>query len=117
MHENIEFTKQEIVEIIARACQSSYGVVGMASKEKIKDEMFELLNIDNSGKGLEINFDYEGNVSLDVYVVLQYGVKIPEVVKSLQDVIKYTVKKKFNIEVVVFNIYVQGLKIIGDKNE
>lgn len=85
-----------------------YGVVGMISKNYLKDGYSALLKKENYSKGVVIKNNKTG-IQIDVYVVLSYGVKISVVVVELQQRVKYALEKTLNIDVDSVNVHVEGI--------
>ena len=67
-----------------------------------------LLNKDPLHKGLKVNIAQEG-VYVDVYVVVEYGVKIPEVAWDIQENVKAEIETLARLDVLAVNIHVQGV--------
>lgn len=104
---NINITDEVIASIAHTAISECYGVVGLTSKNIIKDTYCEILGIENSTKGVTIvNKD---GLAVDLYVVLSYGVKISQVLIEAQKKVKYEIEKNLDIDVDSVNIYVQGV--------
>ena len=88
-----------------------YGVVGMASENILKDGFAELLKRDNYSRGVVVKKNEEG-YEIDLYVILSYGVKLSEVVASIQEKVKYTLEKTLEQSFTRVNVYVQGIKVM-----
>ena len=88
-----------------------YGVVGMASQKLLKDGFAELLKRDNYSRGVVVKKNEEG-YEIDLYVILSYGVKLSEVVASIQEKVKYTLEKTLEQSFTRVNVYVQGIKVM-----
>ena len=57
-----------------------------------------------------IRVDVENNViSIDIYVVVEYGVKIPDIAWDIQDKVKKTVEDMTGMNVIAVNIHIQGI--------
>ena len=77
----------DVVSTVAGgAATECYGVVGMASQKKLKDGFYELLKKENYSKGI-IASDGETGLILDLYIILGYGIKINEIIKSAAEVL------------------------------
>ena len=55
-----------------------FGVVGMASKNQIKDNITEILRKENYSRGVVVRQEDNG-IAVDVYTIISYGTKISEV--------------------------------------
>ena len=87
----------------------SYGIVGMASKNK-KEGIFELLKLDFISKGIDVHVEEE-IVTIDLNVILEYGMQIEVVAQNIVDNVKYNIKHLTGIEVDHLNVIVQGIRI------
>ncbi len=88
-----------------------YGVVGMASKKFLKDGWAILLKQDNYSKGVVVKETKTG-LSLDIYVIIAYGVRITEVVSEVQKRVKYELEKTLDVKFEAINVFVQGIKVV-----
>jgi uncharacterized alkaline shock family protein YloU len=75
----IEVSCAAISSIASQAVLESYGVVGMASKS-FKDGLVELLAPSASHRGIDVHLA-DGQVVIDLYVIIEYGTRISEVGK------------------------------------
>ncbi|MGI6752519.1 MAG: Asp23/Gls24 family envelope stress response protein [Anaerovoracaceae bacterium] len=66
------------------------------------------LNKDPYHKGLRINITEKG-VHVDIYVIVNYGVKIPEVAWNIQEGVKSEIESLTNLCTSEINIHVQGV--------
>ena len=71
----------------------------------------DILKRENYGKGVIIS-NKNSLVSVDLYLILSYGVKISEVVYEVQKRVKYVLESTLDVSVESVNVYVQGLKNI-----
>jgi uncharacterized alkaline shock family protein YloU len=54
--------------------------------------------------------EVEGGLVIDVYVIVQYGIRISEVAHNLQETVKFEVERSVNVPVVEVNVNVQGVR-------
>lgn len=107
---NINITEEAIAELAGGVVTECYGVVGMASQKFLKDGFAELLRKDNFTKGVVVRKTDEG-FEIDLYVILSYGVKISEIVLSVQKKVKYMLERSLEQTFVKVNVFVQGVKV------
>src|SRR5699024_11231786 len=74
----IELSDDVIATVVGGSATEIFGVVGMASKSALKDNFQALLRKENYAKGVVVKSTDSG-ISVDVYTVMSYGVKISEV--------------------------------------
>jgi len=109
----IDISTATIATIANQAVHECYGVVGMASKNLVNG-IAHLLAMDGGRRGIEIFIENE-EIVIDVYVIVEYGVRIRTVAESIQNTVKYHVEKTIGLPVREVNVYVQGLRINREK--
>lgn len=108
---SVQISDEAIAILAGGAVTESYGVVGMASQKMLTDGFYELLKKENYSKGVIVQNTDKG-LSVDLYIVVSYGVKISEVVREIQKRVKYTLEKALNMDVASVNVYVQDIKVV-----
>lgn len=96
----------KIAGYIATGC---YGVVGMGYRSK-SDEFASLLKKDSLTKGIKVTVA-EKKVSLDMHIIVEYGVNINAVCDSIINNVKYQVKQMTGLEVENVNVFVEGFRV------
>jgi len=99
---------EEVIGIIAGlAAAEIEGVSGMTLG--IVDGINQILGSNKRySKGVKI--ELIGNeVTIDLYVIVKYGVKIPDVAFSIQNAVKASVESMTGLSVNAVNINVQGI--------
>ena len=109
-HGQIEISIDVIATIAGGAAVDCYGIVGMASKNQLKDGISEILRKENFSKGVIVRQDDE-QVHIDMYIIVSYGTKISEVAHNVQSKVKYTLDKTVGLAVDSVNIFVQGVRV------
>jgi len=86
-----------------------YGIVGMASK-RATDGLVELLGSDNLSRGVKVVS--QGNeVSIELYIIVEYGISIATVAKNVMETVKYNVENLTGVTVKKVNITVEGVRV------
>ena len=79
----------------------------------------------NLAKGIKVETK-EGTTKIDVNIIVDYGVRIPDVAFEIQNKVKKAVEEKSGLKVIGVNVHIQGVKtdindtqdiIIDEKNE
>jgi uncharacterized alkaline shock family protein YloU len=109
----IDVTEEVIARIAGGAAMEVFGLVGMASRKALKDGIAELLKRDNLSKGVVVH-NQNGEVHLDMHIIVSYGVKISEVAGNVQRRVRYTLEQTVGIDVSAVNIFVQGVRTDRD---
>lgn len=105
---------EDVIGIIAGlAAAEVEGVSGMTLG--FVDGINQMLgNNKKYTKGVKIELD--GNdVTIDLYVIVKYGVKIPDVAFSIQNSVKESVETMTGLNVKAVNINVQGVTFDKEK--
>ena len=110
----IELTDDVIATVVGGAATEIFGVVGMASKNAMKDNFQSLLGKENYCKGVVVKTAEAGSIAVDVYTVLSYGTKISEVSKNIQERVKFSLENQLGITTDTVNVYIQNIKIVGE---
>lgn len=100
----------EVVGVIAGLATTEIkGVVGM-SANLVGGITQILTGKKNLSNGVKVNVG-ETSSTIDLFVVVEYGVKIPEVSKLIQENVKKTVETMTGLVVSAVNIHVQNVII------
>ncbi|HDG5471408.1 TPA: Asp23/Gls24 family envelope stress response protein [Staphylococcus aureus] len=106
----IDISNEVIPSVVGGKAVECYGIVGMASRQQVRDGIAEILGHENYAKGIKVT-ENNGVVDIDMYIIVSYGVKISEVANNVQSTVKYTLEKSLNVSVNSINIYVQGVRV------
>ncbi|HCU9043480.1 TPA: Asp23/Gls24 family envelope stress response protein [Staphylococcus aureus] len=106
----IDISNEVIASVVGGKVVECYGIVGMASRQQVRDGIAEILGHENYAKGIKVT-ENNGVVNIDMYIIVSYGVKISEVANNVQSTVKYTLEKSLNVSVNSINIYVQGVRV------
>ncbi|WP_425448598.1 Asp23/Gls24 family envelope stress response protein [Dethiothermospora halolimnae] len=105
----------EVVGIIAGlAATDVKGVAGMSGG--IAGGIAEMLGKKNLSKGVKVEVG-ETESAIDLYIVVEYGAKIPEVAWEVQESVKNAVETMTGLNVVEVNINIQGVNIEKEPKE
>ena len=104
----IEVSPAAIASIANEAVLTCYGVVGTAAKD-LAAGIASILSRE-SKRGIEVRVD-DNQISIDVYVIIEYGTRISSVANSVMNVVKYSVERALGIPVAAVNVHVEGLHV------
>jgi uncharacterized alkaline shock family protein YloU len=105
----------EVVSIVAGiAATEVEGIAGMSGG--IVGGITEMLGKKNLAKGVRVEVG-EREAAIDLYVVVEYGVRIPDVAQKVQEEVKKAVESMTGLEVVEVNIHIQGVNLGGEARE
>jgi uncharacterized alkaline shock family protein YloU len=111
-HGSINISLEAIASVAGDAASECYGVVGLASKNSLRENINELLKKDDYVKGVYCRGDKKKGYEVGVYLYVAYGVKITEVVSEVQKKVRYVLEKTFSIPFKTIDVYVQDIKEI-----
>lgn len=106
----ITITNDVIATIVGGTAVECYGIVGMASKNQIRDGIAEILRKDNYSRGVVVRKEGE-EIHIDMYIIVSYGTKISEVAHNVQSQVKYKLHQILGLAVHSINIYIQGVSV------
>jgi uncharacterized alkaline shock family protein YloU len=99
----------EVIEVITSlAAAEVEGVATM--RGNFATGVAEKLGRKSHGKGVKVDLDQDG-ISVDAYVIVKYGVSIPEVARKIQDNIHQTLRTMTAIDLSAVNIHVVGIQL------
>lgn len=99
----------EVVAVIAGLAATEVdGVAGMSGG--ITGDLTEMLGMKNLSKGVKVEVG-EKEAAIDLFVVMEYGSKISDAAKEIQENVKTTVETMTGLDVVEINVHVQGINI------
>lgn len=102
----------EVIEVIAGIAASE--VEGLSSmRGSFATGVAERLGKTAHSKGVKVEL-IEDKIFIDLYVVLVFGVSIPQVAQELQSNIGQTLKNMTALEIAEINIHVVGIQIEQD---
>src|SRR5262245_21094303 len=109
----IEVFPAVVGAIAGHAAIECYGIMGMAARG-LRDGVATLLRRENLHRGVEVR-ESDGQLAIDVYVVVQYGVRITEVAHNLKSAVRFEVEPATGVPVAEINVFVQGVHGDNDK--
>ncbi len=108
----LKVTNDVIAILAGLAAMEEEGVFAMSGG--ITGELVQALGIKNLSKGVKVETGSDG-IHVDIYVIVELGVRIPEVAWSIQEKVKKMVERMTGSKVVEVNIHVQGVNIFKGK--
>lgn len=109
---NISVSLNAIAAIAGNAACECYGVLGLASKNPLKNDIYELLGSENFVKGVTVKEGRYG-IEINMYIIAAYGLKITEIASEIQKKVRYVLKKALDLNFKAVNVYVQQIKRIS----
>jgi len=103
---NIKISDEVIATIASVATKEIEGIAGL--NLSFTDEITSKFVKKNASKSIKITQN-EGNITIDVSVVVNYGVRIPDVSWEVQENVKKSVELMSGLNVEKVNVIVAGV--------
>ncbi len=110
----INITKETIRSIVSLNLADVKGVVG--NRKSIIKEITDMLKGDTNENEMEeavrsIKVEIKDNKPfINLYIIIKYGVRIPDIAWDIQNRVKENLMKKLNIDINEIDIHVQGIQ-------
>jgi len=105
----------EVVGIIAGLSATEIdGVAGMSGG--LVGGIAEMLGKKNLSKGVKVEVG-EREAAVDLFIIAEYGVRIPEVALKIQENVKRAIESMTGLAVVEVNVHIQGIGFAQDVKE
>ena len=105
----IFISEEVLLKVIGYAALECYGIVAMASK-RAKDGLVQWLGRENLSKGVQLKL-VDDMLDVDLFIIVEYGISIAEVCKTIVDTVRYKLESMTGIKVRKVNISVEGIRI------
>ncbi len=106
----VDISNDVVATVAGGAAIDCYGIIGMASKSQIRDGIAEILRRENFSRGVVVRQEH-GNIHIDMYIIVSYGIKISEVSSNVQAKVKYVLNQTLGVSAKTVNIYIQGVRV------
>ena len=105
----------EVVSIIAGLAATELdGIAGMSAG--LVGGIAEILGRKNFAKGVKVEVG-EKEAAVDLYIIVKYGVRIPDVALAAQENVKQAIETMTGLSVVEVNVHVQGVGFPEDEEK
>ncbi len=99
-----------VKQIACSSAMECFGVVGIANIPG-PDGLVHLLTNEELTKGVKVSLTPNKKIHIEVYVILEFGIKIEAVAENLIDTIKYNVENKTGLKVGKVTVNVQSVRV------
>ena len=104
----LKVSNDVIADLAGYAALECYGVVGMAEIDG-QTGVVRLLPSYRLRKGIDVTVD--GQVKLDLHVIVEQGVNMSSVVNNLTSSVRFILKQIAELESVDVKIHIEGLRV------
>ena len=108
-HGSVNVSAGVYTEIVGTAASNCFGVKGMAARS-LTDGVYHLLRKESVGKGVRVNFNDDGSISIDLHIVVD-NVNMNAVGASIISEVRHQVTKCTGTKVSAVNVYIDSMMI------
>ncbi len=102
----ISISHEAVAHIVGRVAAEAYGVVGMAARTPRE----KLLTRDRLRQGITVGGSGAEGVTIELHVVVEYGLTLAEVASALRNRVQYEVGRLTGLPVAEVEVRIQDVK-------
>ena len=104
----IHVSPNAVATIACQATLESYGVVGLAARNRA-DGLMKSITRDPS-RGITVKYNGE-DIDIEIHIIIEYGTRISSVAESVANTVRFHVEKALGLKVNSVNVHVAGLRV------
>lgn len=104
----ISITNEVFTNLAGDAATSCFGVKGMAGRSR-EGGPLQLLRRESMSKGVEVRYNDDGSVSLELHIGVDHGVNISAVSRSIMKEVSYKLSKSTGVSVKSVDVYIDTI--------
>ena len=105
---NISITSDVFTYLAGEAATSCFGVKGMAGRSR-EGGPLQILRRESMSKGVEVIFNDDGSVSLELHIGVDQGVNMAAVSRSIIKETGYKLSRATGVPVKSVNVYIDTI--------
>jgi len=94
--------------LVGDTATSCFGVKGMAMRS-MSDGLVHLLKKESMGKGVYISYGEGPSVSIELHIIIDQGVNIPVLCRSIISEVRYKVEQVTGVSVESVDVYIDSI--------
>ena len=102
----ITIANDAVAQVVGHTAAECYGVVGMASKRRAA----RLKKREKPNQGVSVRGDAETGISIDLYVVVEYGLNLAEVAATIRSRVTYEVERITGLPVRALEVHIEDVR-------
>ncbi|MCI8808165.1 MAG: Asp23/Gls24 family envelope stress response protein [Oscillospiraceae bacterium] len=106
----VRLTSDVYSNLTGAVATSCYGVKGMAFRSRT-DGLVHLLRRESMSKGVKVTYHEDGSISLELHIIVDNGVNLMAVSRSIMSEVKYNVSRATGVEVRSVDVFVDFMVI------
>ena len=95
--------------ITGAAATNCFGVKGMAYRS-MTDGIVHLLRPEAMSKGVKVIYNEDNTVSIELHIIVENGVNLVAVCRSIMSEVRYVVSKTTGVEVRSVDVFVDSMR-------
>jgi uncharacterized alkaline shock family protein YloU len=99
----ISISHDAVAHIVGRVATEAYGVVAMGSRKR-------LLSRDRLRQGITVGGSAEEGVTIELNVIVEYGLNLAEVASTLRNRVQYEVERLTGLRVASVEVRIQDVR-------
>ena len=99
----ISISHDAVAHVVGRVAAQAYGVVGMASRKR-------LLTRDPLRQGVTVGGSGEDGVTIELSVIVEYGLNLAEVASTLRNRVQYEVERLTGLRVASVEVRIRDVR-------
>ena len=107
---SVNISTSVYTDIVGTAASNCMGVKGMAARS-VKDGVYHLLRKESMGKGVRVEFNEDGSISIDLHIMVGDGVNLTAIGNAIIEEVRYMVEKCTGTKVQKVNVFIDSLVI------
>lgn len=104
----ISITNEVFSNLAGDAATKCFGVKGMAGRSK-EGGPLQLLRRESMSKGVEVHYNEDDSVSLELHIGVDQGVNISAVARSIMKEVSYKLSKATGVPVKSVDVYIDTI--------
>ena len=106
----ISISDAVFTNITGNAATNCFGVKGMAFRS-MTDGLVHLLRREAMSKGVSITYHDDNSISIELHIIVENGVNLPAVCRSIMNEVRYVVTKNTGVPVKAVDVCVDSMTL------
>ena len=105
---NVIVSSRVYTQIVSATATACFGVKGMAARS-LKDGLYHLLRSESAGKGVNVEFNDDNTISIDLHIIVDQGVNLTAVGESIMSEVRYVVENTTGTKVRDVRVHIDSM--------
>ena len=106
----ISITSEVFTNLAGDAATNCFGVKGMAYRS-MTDGLVHLLRREAMSKGVNVIYNEDESISIELHIIVENGVNLPAVCRSIMNEVRYVVTKNTGVPVKAVDVCVDSMTL------